>query len=220
MIPTNERIPRFDAAERTVHWLAALSFLYAALTGLSLWSHKLYWLAWVFGGGVTVRAMHPWGGVVFALALGLMFRRWAREMRLDRDDRTWLRQAHKYARHDEAGLPQAGRFNAGQKSLFWLQGLSAVLLLASGIVLWWPEIMPRGLRLAAVLIHPLAAIASIGGIIIHIYMGTAAVPEAFRGMIQGWVRPGWAKSHHPKWHAEVQGNRILRRQSAGGGRRQ
>jgi formate dehydrogenase subunit gamma len=204
MKPTFERIPRFDAAERTVHWAAALSFLYVALTGLALWSHKLYWLAWVFGGGPTVRAMHPWGGVVFALVLALMFRRWAFQMKLDADDRVWLRHARSYAMHEEAGLPESGRFNAGQKMLFWLQVSAAALLLVSGVVLWFPEVMPRPLRLAAVLIHPLAAIAAIGGIIVHIYMGTAAVPEAFRGMIQGWVKPGWAESHHPKWYRETQ----------------
>jgi formate dehydrogenase subunit gamma len=206
MKQTIERIPRFDVAERVVHWLAAITFLYSALTGLGLWSQKLYWLTWIFGGGVTVRAIHPWGGVLFTLALSLMFRRWVGRMMLDADDRVWLRKAHKYAVHDEAGLPEAGRFNAGQKLLFWLQVCTASLLLLSGVVLWWPEVMPRGLRLAAVLIHPLAAIAAIGGIIVHIYMGTAAVPEAFRGMIQGWVRPGWAASHHPKWYRERQGN--------------
>ena len=202
MLP-DYKIPRFDTAERTVHWLAALSFLYAALTGLALWSHKLYWLAWVFGGGPTVRFMHPWGGVLFALVLALMFRRWKNQMRLDADDRVWLKSAHKYAIHDESGLPDAGRFNAGQKMLFWFQVCMASLLLLTGLVLWWPEVMPRGLRLAAVLLHPLAAIGAIGAIIVHIYMGTAAVPEAFRGMIQGWVKPGWARSHHPKWYREL-----------------
>lgn len=202
-----QRIPRFDSTERVVHWAAALAFLYVALTGLALWSHKLYWLAAVFGGGPTVRAMHPWGGVVFALMMALMFRRWAAPMRLDADDRLWLRKAHKYATHNTAGLPETGRFNGGQKMLFWLQSIAAILLLASGIVLWFPETMPRALRLAAVLIHPLAAIAAIGGIIVHIYMGTAAVPGAFRGMIQGWVRPGWAASHHPKWYRETQQRR-------------
>ena len=202
-----QRIPRFDATERVVHWAAALAFLYVALTGLALWSHKLYWLAAVFGGGPTVRAMHPWGGVVFALMMALMFRRWAAPMRLDADDRLWLRKAHEYATHNAAGLPETGRFNGGQKMLFWLQSIAAILLLASGVVLWFPETMPRALRLAAVLIHPLAAIAAIGGIIVHIYMGTAAVPGAFRGMIQGWVRPGWAASHHPKWYRETQQRR-------------
>lgn len=202
-LETERKIPRFDFGERAAHWMAAISFLYAALTGLALWSHKLYWLAYVFGGGATVRGWHPWGGVVFALALGVMFSRWARQMRLDADDRTWLRLSHRYMVHDESGLPEAGRFNAGQKMLFWMQSAMALLLFASGLVLWWPEIMPRALRLLAIVVHPAAALGAIGGIIVHIYMGTAAVPEAFRGMIQGWVRPGWALSHHPRWFKEI-----------------
>jgi formate dehydrogenase subunit gamma len=155
------------------------------------------------GGGEATRWGHPAGGMVFAAVLGAMFRQWAGQMRLDAEDRLWLRRAHHYAVHREEGLPEAGRFNAGQKVLFWWQSLAAVLLFASGIVLWLPESMPRALRLAAILVHPLAAVASLGAIIVHIYMGTAAVPEAFRGMIQGWVRPGWAASHHPKWYREI-----------------
>jgi formate dehydrogenase subunit gamma len=159
-------------------------------------------MASIFGGGTTVRAWHPWGGLVFVVVFSVMFAAWKRYMRLDGDDRRWLRNAHRYAMHDESGLPEAGRFNAGQKSLFWMQTLSGTLLLLSGIVLWWPDAMPRSLRELAVLIHPTAAIISIGGLIVHIYMGTAAVPEAFRGMIQGWVTPEWARSHHPKWYRD------------------
>ncbi len=198
-----DRIARFSFTERAVHWMAAISFMYSALTGLALWSPYLFWLAGVFGGGVATRAGHPWGGVVFAAVLGVMFRSWARQMRLDADDRQWLRQAHRYAVHEEAGLPEAGRFNAGQKMLFWTQSAAAVALFGSGLVLWWPEIMPRGMRLAAVLLHPAAAVVALGAIIVHIYMGTAAVPGAFRGMIEGWVRPGWAAAHHRKWYREV-----------------
>ncbi len=199
----NRRVTRFDVTERSVHWMAAISFIYAALTGLSLWSHKLYWLASVFGGGPTVRGMHPWGGVVFAVALGVMFRRWAGQMGLDGDDRTWLANSHKYMVNDERGLPEPGRFNAGQKMLFWTQSVLALLLFASGLVLWFPEVAPRGLRLAAVLAHPLAAIGSIGGIILHIYMGTAVVPGALRAMTRGWVTKRWAASHHPKWYRQI-----------------
>ncbi len=197
------RVTRFNAAERIVHWVVALAFGYAALTGLALWSPRLFWLAAVFGGGTTARAWHPWGGVVFTAALAVMFLKWARAMRIDADDRTWLARAHRYAVHDHAGLPEPGRFNAGQKALFWLQSAAAALLLASGVVLWLPESMPRALREASILIHPLAAVASIGGIILHVYMGTAAVPKALRGMIQGWVTPRWAALHHPKWYREI-----------------
>lgn len=200
---SKEKIQRYSFHERAIHWLAALSFLYAALTGLALWSPRLYWLAAVFGGGETVRSWHPWGGVVFAVVLGFMFRNWAGQMRLDADDRRWLRRAHRYAVLDETGLPEAGRFNAGQKMLFWLQCVATLLLFASGIVLWLPESMARGLRLAAILIHPIAAVISIGAIIVHVYMGTVAVPGAFRAMMRGWVRPGWAATHHPKWYRRI-----------------
>jgi formate dehydrogenase subunit gamma len=197
------RVLRFSVAERVVHWMTAISFLYAALTGLALWSPSLFWLSNVFGGGDAVRRWHPWGGVVFAIALGLMFRNWSKDMKLDSDDRRWLRRAHRYAVHDENGLPPAGRFNAGQKVLFWTQSVSVLLLFASGIVLYWPELMPRGLRLAALVVHPPTAIVSIAGIILHIYMGTAAVPGALRGMIEGWVPEAWARAHHPRWYREI-----------------
>ncbi len=203
MSEASQKLVRFSFAERARHWMAALSFLYAALSGLALWSPHLFWLSTVLGGGETVRRWHPWGGVVFGVALGLMFRNWAREMKLDADDKVWLSNAHKYAVHDEEGLPEPGRFNAGQKMLFWLQSLAVIVLIATGVVLWFPEAMPRALRLAAILVHPAVAVLSIGGIIVHIYMGTAAVPGALRGMIQGWVRPGWAASHHPKWYRDI-----------------
>lgn len=200
----SDRIERFSFAERAAHWLAALSFLYAALTGLALWSHHLFWLSDVFGGGVAVRRWHPWGGLLFALALGVMFRNWALQMRLDAEDREWLRKSHRYAVNDESELPEAGRFNAGQKMLFWLQSAAVLVLLASGVVLWFPETMPRGLRLAAVLVHPATAVLSMAGIVLHVYMGTAAVPGAFRSMIRGFVTRRWAESHHPKWSRELE----------------
>ncbi len=200
---SDSRILRFSAAERLIHWTVALVFVYVALTGLALWSPRLYWMASIFGGGTTVRAWHPWAGIVFAAALVVMFVRWAGQMWLDADDRRWLRHSHRYAVHDHSALPEAGRFNAGQKVLFWFQAAATVALLASGVVLWFPESMPRALREAAVLVHPIAAIGSIAGIIVHIYMGTAAVPKALRGMIQGWVTPGWAALHHPKWFREI-----------------
>jgi len=197
------KLIRFTFRERATHWLVALGFAYAALTGLALWSPRLYWLAAVFGGGPTVSAWHPWGGVLFVVFFAAMFIPWRRHMMLDRDDRKWLRLAHRYAAHDDAALPEAGRFNAGQKSLFWMQSVNAVLLIASGIVLWLPETMPRWMREAAVLIHPIAAIAAIGGVILHIYMGTAATPGAFRSMTRGWVSAQWAASHHPKWLRQI-----------------
>jgi formate dehydrogenase subunit gamma len=196
------RIIRFTFRERVVHWTVAVGFLYSALTGLSLWTPGLFWLASVFGGGETVRWGHPWGGVLFVAALGAMFFGWARDMMIDKEDRAWLRQAYKYATHDDEGLPEVGRFNGGQKLLFWTQAISAAALLLSGLVLWFPNEMPRGPRLAAVLVHPVSAVVSIAGIIVHIYMATAATPGSLRAMVRGSVTPVWASSHHARWYRE------------------
>ncbi len=199
-------LKRFTFQERVVHWAVALSFVYLALTGLALWSPQLYWLAGVFGGGETVRAAHPWVGVFFCVVLALMFGNWARFMLIDRDDRRWLAMAHRYAVGKTAGMPEPGRFNAGQKVMFWMQCLMAVLMLASGLVLWYPEVTSRGLRLAAIVIHPASAVISICGIIVHFYMATFATPGSLRGMIEGEVDADWARHHHPKWYRETTGD--------------
>lgn len=204
------RIPRFDAYERVMHWMSALSFLYAALTGLAIWSPKLYWIASFFGGGAVIGGTHPWSGLLFSAAIGWMFLRWAKTMGLDADDRVWLTRLDKYVTHQHSALPGSGRFNAGQKMLFWSQIATTILLFASGIILWFPEWMPRNLRLFAIALHPLAAIGSIGGIIVHIYMGTAAVPHSMRAMLRGWVVPEWARFHHPKWYRQWRDSTNLR----------
>jgi formate dehydrogenase subunit gamma len=203
MKPADAKLERFSLAERATHWLVAASFVYAVLSGLSLWSPRLYWLAAVLGGGPTMARWHPWAGAVFAAMFAILFRWWRRQMWMDADDRLWLRHGHRFMAHQESGLLESGRFNAGQKALFWVQSVSGLALLATGLVLWWPETMPRGLREAAVLLHPAAAVVSIAGLIVHIYMGTAAVPGALRSMTRGWVSDRWAQMHHSKWHREV-----------------
>jgi formate dehydrogenase subunit gamma len=207
---TEIRIPRFDAYERVMHWMAALSFVYATLTGLAIWSPKLGFVGELLGGGFVIRGTHPWSGVLFTAVIGWMFARWAKGMKLDADDRVWLTRLDKYATHKHSELPESGRFNAGQKMLFWSQVVTALALMATGVVLWFPEWMPRNLRLAAILLHPLAAIGSIGGIIVHIYMGTAAVPQSMRAMLLGWVVPEWARFHHPKWYRQWRDSANIR----------
>ena len=46
------------------------------------------------------------GGTLIALILAMMFRNWARDMRLDADDKVWLANAKKYAVLEEEGLPR------------------------------------------------------------------------------------------------------------------
>ncbi len=188
-----------------MHWIAALSFLYVALTGLALWTTQLFWLSHIFGGGEATRRWHPWGGRIFAFVLAVIVRKWFEDMKLNHDDRIWIKKLQKYVTHDDEDLPEPGRFNAGQKMLFWIQSFSTILLLVSGIILWFPEhvSLSNSFRIAAILIHSSTAVISISSILIHIYMGTVAVPGALESMLNGKVSRGWARMHHPNWYRDV-----------------
>ncbi|GBC84798.1 Formate dehydrogenase, cytochrome b556(fdo) subunit [bacterium HR11] len=198
-----DEIQRFTMAERLIHWAVAISFVYLVLSGLALFHPSFYWLAYVLGGGPVIRQWHPIVGVLMFVFLTAMYLKWRRDMKLDDLDRRWLRQVHKYIRHEE-GVPEAGRFNAGQKLLFKTMTLMGVLLLLSGIPLWFPMRFSRNLREWSILVHEVAALVAIGGLIAHIYMGTAVVRGSMRAMLTGWVSRAWARAHHPRWAREFE----------------
>ncbi len=202
----NPRIIRYAFGERLVHAIAGLSYLYLLLTGLAFWTPALYWLAIVLGGGYLARVLHPWIGLVFSGALMWMYVMWHREMRATAEDRAWRKALGHYIRNEDANVPGAWRFNYGQKLLFWLMFFGGAALLASGLVLWFVEAIPwefRSVRSVAIVVHAVSALATIGGFIIHVYMGVAVVPGGLAAMLHGEVTEEWARHHHPLWLARI-----------------
>lgn len=200
------RLVRYGLGERLVHAGAAVTYVYLLLTGLAFWSPALYWLAIVLGGGYLSRALHPWAGLVFALVVLRMFVGWRRDMRTTDADRAWRRAMAQYMRNEDERVPPAGKFNFGQKQLFWLMSWGALLLLVSGVVLWVPQWFPPSfawVREVAILTHAVAALATIGGFIVHLYMGLAVVPGGLHAILHGDVSETWARHHHPLWADEM-----------------
>jgi formate dehydrogenase subunit gamma len=196
------RILRYSFSERLIHALSAVSYVYLLLTGLAFWTPALYWIAIALGGGYLSRVLHPWVGLVFTVAIGWMLATWRRDMKVTTEDRAWGRAMRHYMRNEDALVPPAGRFNLGQKQFFWLMIVSGVALLISGLVLWFIASIPRELQIArdiAVLVHAVAALFTIGGIIIHIYMGLAVVPGGLHAIVHGDVSEQWARHHHGLW---------------------
>jgi formate dehydrogenase subunit gamma len=98
-------------------------------------------------------------------------------------------------------MPPAGRYNAGQKLLFWLMVVCLVVLLVTGIVFWRPyfaSAFPIGLVRAATLLHSFTAVVLIIGVIVHIY-AAIWVKGTTRAMTRGTVSEAWARHHHPRW---------------------
>ena len=202
----NGRVLRYSFRERLVHWLAAVSYIYLMLTGLAFWSPWLFWIAVLFGGPTISRELHPWVGLIFVVATLMMYEMWGRQMRVTELDKEFWRAVPHYVRNEDELVPSADRFNAGQKMLFWGFFWCGILLLLSGLILWFPHLVPwnlRYLRYFAVIVHPSAALLTIGLFIIHVYMGTAMERGAFGSVIRGEVSAGWAKRYHRIWYEHL-----------------
>ncbi len=207
----SRRLVRYPFGERLVHASAAVSYVYLLLTGLAFWSPAFYWLAIVLGGGYLSRVLHPWAGVVFALVVARMFVMWRSQMRTTAADREWRGAMTHYVRNEDDQVPATGKFNFGQKQLFWVMTWAALVLLVSGIVLWVPHWFPAALawvREVAILTHAIAALVTMGAFIVHLYMGLFVVPGGLHAIVHGDVTEAWARHHHALWADDVRGRVV------------
>ena len=199
-------VVRYTLSERVQHWLGASFYIYCLITGLAFWSPYMFWLAAVVGGGPTARFWHPWFGLAFTLSVAWMYKMWRDDLATTDADRRWWKDINYYVQNEDEKLPPVGRFNFGQKLFFWLMFYGVVLLLISGLGLWFVESIPwslRWLRYLAVTVHVIAAMATIGAFIIHIYMSVFMEPESFHAMIHGRVSAAWARTYHSLWYDQV-----------------
>jgi formate dehydrogenase subunit gamma len=208
-------VDRYTAGARINHWITAGSLVLLALSGLALFHPSLFFLTDLFGGGQNTRMLHPWFGVVLFFGfLGLFLRFWKLNL-WKREDGTWLaRLRDVLTAHDEK-LPEVGKYNAGQKVVFWAMSILIVVLISSGLVIWdqyFAEYTTIDQKRAAVLIHALAAIVTICVWIVHVY-AAIWVRGTIGAMTRGQVTGGWAWRHHRKWLRELVGGKG----SQGGG---
>jgi len=200
-------IERYSPGERANHWIVAIAFILLALSGLALFHPAFYWLSNLFGGGTWTRILHPFVGVFMFLLFFILAVRMFRHNKMDKNDRQWLRQIDDVVNNREDRLPEVGRYNAGQKVLYFALILLMIGLLLTGIVMWrefFGLYFSVGLiRLASVL-HAIFAFVMICAIIVHIYAGFW-VKGSVRAMTRGTVTPGWAWKHHRAWFRQVRG---------------
>lgn len=206
--PNQVMVPRYTFAERLNHWIGALAYIYVLITGLAFWSPYLFWMAAMVGGGPAARFWHPWMGLVFVVSFFWTSKEWHRDMKIDDSDRAWAKAMPDYIQNHDEKLPPAGRFNYGQKLFFWAMLYSVILLLLSGIVLWYTEALPfsmRFVRYAAILIHASVALITIGLFLIHVYMSAILEEGSFGSMVHGYVTRGWAWTFHRTWYEQTGG---------------
>ncbi|MBK1613270.1 formate dehydrogenase subunit gamma [Rubrivivax gelatinosus] len=199
-------IKRYDASERANHWAVGWLFLGVMLSGLAFFHPALFPLTMFFGGPTWARILHPYIGVGMALLFALMAWRFWKLNVIGAADVEWLRNVGKMVDGDDHDMPAQGKYNGGQKVLFWALVVCMAVMLLTGIPMWraWLT-LPVGVVRVASLLHAVAGIGMILLIVMHAY---AAIwtRGTIRAMFYGTVTRAWAKQHHRNWYRSVTGD--------------
>ncbi|MEO3429387.1 formate dehydrogenase subunit gamma [Pelagibius sp. CAU 1746] len=226
--PSGSTIERFNMIERTAHWITAISFIVLALTGLNI-LYGRHVLLPILGpdifAAITIAGKYAHNFLSFAFMVGvvMIFFLWVGRNIPKKQDLHWL--AVGGGLFKKGVHPPAGKFNAGQKLIFWSVILGGVSISLSGVALLFPfqfsffagtfEVLnifgfglPTDLTMMqemqlSQLWHGVVALILIAIIIGHIYIGSLGMEGAFEAMGSGQVDLNWAKEHHALWVKEV-----------------
>lgn len=213
---TGRLIQRFTSVERFAHWTMAVSFVLLALTGGTMLFGK-YVLLPVFGLTLfgwlafACKNIHNFVGPVFTASIIVFFVLFVKDNLPAKGDLNWLARF--------GGLlggkhVSSGRFNAGEKIIFWGAVVVFGLILSiSGFVL--DMLVPgllytRGTMQIANIVHVVAAVLTASMILGHIYLGTLGMEGAYQSMRTGYVDDAWAKQHHDLWYEDIQSGKVAR----------
>lgn len=198
-------LQRYKDGDRMNHWFIALMFVLAGLSGLAFFHPGLFFLSHLFGGGSWARILHPFMGLLMVLGFAGMFVRLWRDNVVNDADRAWKQHMGDMLRGNKAGMPPVGKYNYGQKMVFWAMVVSLLLLLVTGVMFWQPWFTPYvsiPVQRIAVLVHAAAAMLLVAATIMHVY-AAIRVKGTVRAMTRGTVTEGWARTNHALWHQEM-----------------
>ncbi len=197
---------RYTHGERLTHWAVAVAYVALFLSGLAMFHPVFFWTSALFGGGALMRIVHPFLGAAFGVLFYAYALRLIQDNRFTSGDRQWL--AHMLAYMNKRGeVPVQGKFNAGQKLMYWSMIAVVGVLLATGLLMWRPYFSPAvpvTVRRLAGLLHAAMAFVMFVGIGVHVY-AAYWTKGSIRAMTRGTVSRAWARVHHPGWYAKVVG---------------
>jgi formate dehydrogenase subunit gamma len=198
-------LQRYTASERANHWVVGISFILLGLSGLAFFHPAFFPLTQLFGGGVWARILHPFLGVVMAVSFIAMFFRFKHLNQITPVDKEWLGRIGEMVDGDDHNMPEQGKYNGGQKMMFWALAVCMLLITVSGIFLWRAYFgFPVELVRFGAVVHAAAAAVMIALIFVHVY-AAIWVKGTIRAMWYGTVTRGWAKQHHRAWYRQVTG---------------
>jgi len=206
-----QKIYAFNLFMRIVHFLAAISFVVLVPTGFIMAFGDF------FGGGIFVRTcknLHGLATILFAVSVLPILFLWIKDMFPSKDDIKWMMIVGGYLSKEKKPVP-AGKFNAGQKTWFWIGILGGIVMIITGAIMFFlaDPMLSSVAKLFGVtqidLIRISAIIHNILGMVIatffmvHIYMSVFAVKGSIEAMKGGYKEEEEVKILHSSWYKKL-----------------
>ena len=232
---TGAKVIRYRLIERIAHWTMAIPFILLAITGLSLLFGRVALIPLVGHEVFTPIAIagkfvHNYVAWPFMIGVILSFFLWVVKNLPERTDISWLLKGG--GLFTKGVHPSAGKFNAGEKLMFWAVITFGVLISLTGLSLLFPYqlqyfspifgfmndmglpqlvgmgtldtvLAPQEEMQFAQIVHGVIAFFYMAVIAAHIYLGTIGMEGAIESMTKGTVEIQWAKEHHDLWYEDV-----------------
>lgn len=197
--PPVTEVRRFGPVQRWVHRTTAALMGVCVVTAAFLYVPQF---AELIGRRELVVRVHECAGLALPVPvlLGLLSRHFRADLghlnRFGPHDRVWLRGA--LLRDKRRSARPAAKFNAGQKVYAaWIAGASLVML-GTGLIMWFTHLTPLVWRTSATFVHDWLALTI--GIVLAGHIGMAlGDPQARQGLRTGRVSREWAEREHPLW---------------------
>jgi formate dehydrogenase subunit gamma len=199
--PVSVSVSRFSRAERMIHRTTAVLMTACILTAAVLYNGSI---SIAVGHRHLVELIHVYCGFalpvpMFLGILSFAYRADLRRLgRFTPADHRWLR-----SRTRRDGTITVGKFNAGQKLNASLASGSILVLLGTGVLMYFVRLAPLPWRSGATFVHDWFALA-LGLLVVGHVIFALKDPEARRGMRTGSVSRSWARTEHAGWLRDLE----------------
>jgi formate dehydrogenase gamma subunit len=165
----NKKIRRFSTYRVAEHWIHMVTFSVLVITGLSQKFYSLdisMWLIFHLGGIDYVRLIHRYTGIIFLVTtslhiatgiIGIMLWKWKPTMVINKKDFSDTIRNIKYYLGMEDHPAICDRYSYRQKFEYWGVLISAIIIIFSGLILWFPvlvrQFLPGEIIPAAKVLH-------------------------------------------------------------------
>lgn len=206
-------VKRFSKQIIIAHWMNVIAFFGLYLSALPMYTEFFDWLYPFFGGPAGARLFHRVFAVVFFIPTIFVL------LTDPKGFFHWIKQILTWKKHDfqfflefpkeffgkHANVPKQDFYNAGEKINSILQILTAILIMGSGLVMWFPQFFSQGIVMWAYPMHNIGLGLATAVVVGHVYLsvGHPNSRPSMRGITKGEVDINYAKAHHGRWYDEI-----------------